>query len=264
MRLASIIVIAHLGLVLLTVLASGWRAPRNERAPEIDRDPVSRSARDFVGFFALAPALAVVGLLAVFGSADLSANAAPLILLSGLFIVVLAGDRIRIYRERVVSFSWLGLLLAPPLLAVMALLFLPWIVASDLRAAQPAASMGRFFADSFQRRTGRPLAIVGGDEQLASLVAQAAPSRPSLYLDRAPERSPWIDAEAIRQNGAILVWRASESDADPPASLKTQFPGLSPELPRAFPRPVQGRLPLIRVGWAIVRPQATPTVQPSR
>jgi len=29
-----------------------------------------------------------------------------------------------------------------------------------------------------------------------------------------------------------------------------------PELPRAFARPVQGLLPLMRVGWAVLRPQA--------
>ena len=28
----------------------------------------------------------------------------------------------------------------------------------DLQVAQPANAMGRFFADSFQRRTGEPLA----------------------------------------------------------------------------------------------------------
>jgi len=27
------------------------------------------------------------------------------------------------------------------------------------------------------------------------------------------------------------------------------------ELPRAFERPVQGRLPLIRIGWGMIRPQ---------
>src|SRR5207248_869619 len=29
-----------------------------------------------------------------------------------------------------------------------------------------------------------------------------------------------------------------------------------PELTRAFARPVQGRLPVIRIGWAMIRPQA--------
>jgi len=31
-----------------------------------------------------------------------------------------------------------------------------------------------------------------------------------------------------------------------------------PEVPRAFARPMQGLLPLIRLGWAVMRPQSRP------
>jgi hypothetical protein len=31
-----------------------------------------------------------------------------------------------------------------------------------------------------------------------------------------------------------------------------------PELPRSFARTVQGRLPLIRLGWSVLRPQPQP------
>jgi hypothetical protein len=31
-----------------------------------------------------------------------------------------------------------------------------------------------------------------------------------------------------------------------------------PEVPRSFARSMQGLLPLIRVGWAMLRPQGTP------
>jgi hypothetical protein len=257
-RFVSTIVVVHLGLVLLTVMASRWRAPRNERVPAIDRNPAPRTARYFVYFFALAPALAAVALLAGLGHVAPLERVAPFIVLSGLLVITLAGDRVLIYRERIVSFSWLGLLVVPPVLTVLSLILLPWIAASDLQAAQPGATMGRFFADSFQRRTGKPLSIVAGDDHLASLIALAAPSRPTVYFDRRPEHSPWVNADLIRRNGAVLVWRASESDATPPAALKAQFPELSPEVPRAFARAVQGRLPLIRIGWAMIRPQAEP------
>jgi len=33
---------------------------------------------------------------------------------------------------------------------------------------------------------------------------------------------------------------------------------LTPEVPRAFERMVNGRQPLLRIGWAIVRPKPTP------
>jgi len=35
-----------------------------------------------------------------------------------------------------------------------------------------------------------------------------------------------------------------------------RFPGLVPEVPRVFERLVNGRQPLLRIGWAIVRPKA--------
>jgi hypothetical protein len=133
-------------------------------------------------------------------------------------------------------------------------LFLPWTFATELAIGQPAATMGRFFADNFQRRTGKPLPYVAGDTRLAALVAFSAPSRPQLYLEDTPPRSPWADAASLRASGAILVWPATDTAGTPPPALKAAFPELVPELPRAFARPIQGFLPLMRVGWAVLRP----------
>jgi hypothetical protein len=60
-----------------------------------------------------------------------------------------------------------------------------------------------------------------------------------------------------RAKGAVIVWPATDTAGTPPESIKANFPDLVVELPRAFDRP--GRLPLLRVGWAVIRPQATPT-----
>ncbi len=35
-----------------------------------------------------------------------------------------------------------------------------------------------------------------------------------------------------------------------------RFPGIVPEVPRAFERAVHGRAPLLRIGWGMIRPQA--------
>ena len=43
-----------------------------------------------------------------------STRVAPLVVLSGLAVVVLAGDQVLLYRERLVSSAWLGLLVLPP------------------------------------------------------------------------------------------------------------------------------------------------------
>src|SRR5262249_23098276 len=46
--LAGILIGAHLGLLLLVVLGSGWPRKRRDTAPEIDRAPVEPLARWFV------------------------------------------------------------------------------------------------------------------------------------------------------------------------------------------------------------------------
>ena len=254
--LCLVLVISHAGAFMLVVLASGWRLRRRERAPEIDRIPLERDARRFVYFFALAPLIVAVAFVIATGRLGPFERAAPLIVLTALAIVAAAGDRIFLYRERLVSSAWLGLLTVPPVLIVVGIVALPWTLAYDVKVGQPANAMGSFFADNFQRRTGRPLGFVAGDMQLASLVALTAPSRPTVYFERMPDRSPWASAADLRLNGGILVWPATDTVGSPPQAIKAQFPEIVPELPRAFARPVQGLLPLMRVGWAVLRPQA--------
>ena len=265
------IVAVHLGLLLLAYLASGFPRRRGERAPEIDRSPVEPAARAFVYFFALAPAVVAVALVALgervpqlaaltsFGSLATLAALAPLVVMSGLAVVLAAGNRVLIYREALVSSSWLALLVAPPVIVVLSLIVVPWTFAKDNRIAQPAVAEAQFFADSYQRRTGKPLQYVSGDARLAPLIAMMAPSgpegRPHVFFAWAPQRSPWATVDDVATHGGVLVWPAQDSNAVP-ADLRTQFPTLVPELPRSFSRAVQGRLPLIRIGWSVLRPQA--------
>ncbi len=252
--LALTVVLTHLGLLLLVVLASGWPRKRHERAPEIDRNPVENYARIYVYFFALAPALIAIVIAFAGNRLGPLERIAPLVVLSGLAVVLAAGERVMLYRERLVSSAWLGLLLAPPALVVFGIVFLPWLARTDLAIAQPANAQGRFFSESFQRRTGKPLTYVTGDMRLAPLVALASPSRPHVYFAWAPERSPWASPADIRAQGGVLVWPATDSAGTPPAELKAQFPEMVPEVPRSFAHAVQGFLPLIRLGWAVIRP----------
>jgi hypothetical protein len=180
---------------------------------------------------------------------------APLVILSGLAVVLAAGDAIRFSRQHVIIAAWFGLLVIPPVMTAAALAILPWLNI-DLRVAQPAQAVARFFSESFERRTGARLQIVTGDPRTAAIVALGAPSRPSVFLSDAPARSPWVSADAIRTKGAIVVWPTTDTAGTPPAALKERFPDLVPEVPRAFERSVQGQLPLLRIGWALIRPQS--------
>jgi hypothetical protein len=255
LRVLAGIVVAHAGIIVLIALASGWPRARPERAPVVEGTQVDLFVRQFVYFFAVAPSLVATLFAALSGRSSPLVGAAPLLVLSGLAIVVAAGDQIRVHRDHTVSHAWSGLLLVPPVIAALLVAVVPWTFRFDLKVAQPAQPMGRFFAESFERRTGRPLEIVAGDPHLAALIALAAPSRPSVLLDASPELSPWIRQDDIKQSGAVIIWSVGDSAGAPPSDIKERFPGLVAEVPRTFERPVQGLLPAMRVGWAVIRPQ---------
>jgi hypothetical protein len=254
LRQIGLIVAAHAGLLVLIGLVAGWPWPRRDPAPVIVRHPVDPFARQFVYFFALTPPFAGTLLAVIIGLSGPVGGIGPLIILSGLAIIVAAGDSITLTRQHIVIAAWFGLLVVPPIMAAVAVVVLPWL-SIDLRVGQPVQAIARFFADSFERRTGLPLQIVGGDPRTAALIALGASSRPSLYFDATPAASPWITSDALNAKGAILAWPTAGTAGTPPAALVGRFPELVAEVPRAFARRVQGSLPLLRIGWALIRPQ---------
>jgi 4-amino-4-deoxy-L-arabinose transferase-like glycosyltransferase len=92
--LAATIILSHVGVGLLVVLASGWRRRRDERAPEIDRNPADGWGRIYVYAFALAPMLIAIGLAAWLDRLGPLTRTGPLIVLTALAIIVASGDRI--------------------------------------------------------------------------------------------------------------------------------------------------------------------------
>jgi hypothetical protein len=257
LKLVGALFAEHTGLVVLVLVAGALVTDRNAAVPEFVRPPVDGFAAMFVYAFALAPAVATTLLAAVLEQADAPGGIGALVILSGLAVIMLAGDTIRIYRQSAAGWTWVGLLVGPPMAAVVGIIVLPWTFAAELKVNEPAAEMGRFFTESFNRRTGRPLSIVAGDGRLGGLVALASPQRPSLLIDGLIERAPWVSEADIRSRGAIVVWPFADGAGTPPAHIRARFPGLVPEVPRAFDRPIQGRLPLFRIGWAMIRPQAS-------
>jgi hypothetical protein len=59
----------------------------------------------------------------------------------------------------------------------------------------------------------------------------------------------------VRKQGAVVIWPASEITGAPPPGITTRFPELVPDVARVFERPVAGRLPALRYGWAVIRPK---------
>jgi hypothetical protein len=249
------LLLAMSGIVVLVALNSGWFSRNPEDAPIIYRPPVDPLARDFVYFFALAPALAGSLISGLFNLDYVAGGTGIALLLSGLAVIVATGDLVQLRRQRILRSVWAFAVVAPALAVIAMTWLLPWTSSSGVTTSLPATAIARFFGDSFERRTNRPLRAVTGDTQLASLISLDA-GRPHLFLDAAPERTPWLTMEKFNQSGGVVVWRASDTDGTPPADIARRFPGLVPEVPRAFEWLVNGRQPLLRIGWGIVRPKA--------
>jgi hypothetical protein len=239
---------------LLAALNTGRFGRNKEEAPIIYRPPVDTLARDFVYFFALAPALAGSLIAGLFDLDGVVGGAGIALMLSGLAAIVATGDLVYLRRQRILRSVWGAAVLAPALVVIAAALFLPWTGSAEVATSLPATDIARFFGDSFERRTNHRLQAVAGDTQLASLIALDR-GRPHLFLDAAPQRTPWLSLTKFNETGGVVVWRALDTSGTPPADLVQRFPGMVPEVPRAFDRLINGRQPVLRIGWAIVRPR---------
>jgi 4-amino-4-deoxy-L-arabinose transferase-like glycosyltransferase len=253
-RILGLLLIGQAGLVIMMVVAaSAFRKPHAEAAL-IERSPPGEFASAFISYFALVPPLLLV-IVAVITGYSGSVSFAPVIILSGIGAVFAAGNIVAIYRQRTAVFTWFVFLLAPPVIAVMTAMLLPWTAVADPRVAMPSKEMGRFFTENFERRTGQKLQFVTGEPALASLIAACSPSRPFVFGDD-PSLLNLQTQDDLFDKGAIVVWRATDSAGTPPIDIRTRFPDLVPEVPRVFERRVEGRLPQLRLGWAMIRPKA--------
>jgi hypothetical protein len=248
------LLLAMSGIVLLVILNSGWFGRKVEEAPIIYRPPVDPLARDFVYYFAIGPALGGSLIAGIFNLDGVTGGTAVALLMWGLAAIVATGDLVYLRRQRLLRMVWALALLAPAFAVISTTLFLPWTTATEVPTSLPAKAIARFFGDSFERRTNQRLRAVAGEPNLASLVSLDN-GRPHLLLDATPERTPWLNTVKFSETGGVVVWRASDTSGTPPPDIAKRFPGLVPEVPRAFEWFVNGRQPLLRIGWAIVRPK---------
>src|SRR6202021_1233701 len=131
------------GLALLGGLNSGGFPRKPEDAPIIYRPPVDPLARDFVYFFAIAPALAGSLISGLFDLDRVAGGAGVALLMSGLAVIVAAGDLIALRRQRVLRSVWAAAIVAPALAVIVTTLFLPWAGSADLAGRRPASFVSR-------------------------------------------------------------------------------------------------------------------------
>jgi hypothetical protein len=252
--LAGGLLLGMSGILILIALNSQLFSSAPVEAPIIYRPPVDALARDFVYFFAIAPPLAGTLISGFFGFERVVGGSGVALLMSGMAIIVATGDLVYLRRQRLLRAIWAAIIVAPALAVIAGTLFMPWAGGGEVATSLPARSIAQYFGESFERRTNQRLPAVTGDAQIASLIALNA-GRPHLMLDATPQRTPWLTPARFNETGGIVVWRASDTVGAPPPAIAQRFPGLIPEVPRAFEWLVNGRQPLLRIGWAVVRPK---------
>jgi hypothetical protein len=251
------LLLAMAGIALLVVVNSRFVSRKPEDAPIIYRPPVDPLARQYVYFFALAPGLLGSQIAALFGLDHVVGGSGIALSMSGLAVVIATGDLIYLRRQQILRTAWAAAVAAPALAVIAATFIQPWTGRAELATSLPATDIAKYFGDSFERRTNRPLQAVAGDPQLAALIGMGS-SRPHLFLDATPQRTPWVTPAKFAELGGVVVWRAADTAGKPPDDIAKRFPDIVPELPRAFERMIAGRQPLLRIGWAIVRPKPAP------
>src|SRR5205807_682717 len=141
------------GMVLLVVINSSWFGRNTEEVPIIYRPPVDPLARDFVYFFAIAPALAGSLISGLFDLGGIVGGAGIALMLSGLAAIVATGDLVQLRRERLLRSVWTAAVIAPAIAAFATTIFQPWSGSGEVATSMPATAIARFFGDSFERRT---------------------------------------------------------------------------------------------------------------
>src|SRR5436190_1154687 len=142
------LMLAMSAIVLLAILNSGRFARRAEDAPIIYRPPVDPLARDFVYFFAVAPSLLGAVISGLFDLHSVAGGAGVALLMSGLAVVVAAGDMLHLRRQRVLRSTWAAAVVAPALVVLATTLFVPWTGSGEVATSLPARAIARFFGDS--------------------------------------------------------------------------------------------------------------------
>lgn len=102
----------------------------------------------------------------------------------------------------------------------------------------------------------QPLTLVAGDPWLAGNIGFYAAGRPAVILEAEPALNPWLTAERLANEGAIIVWRLPPEQpvTHVPDWLAARFPTAQIQQPLSLPPQALFSLPGAPVGWAILPP----------
>jgi len=77
--------------------------------------------------------------------------------------------------------------------------------------AEPRQAIAEAVTGMWRTATGRPLALVAGDQRLASAAVILSPDHPQAWPSFNPVHAPWVDPAAAARNGFIALCRAGDA-----------------------------------------------------
>src|SRR6516164_5434606 len=107
------LLLAMAGIWILVLLNGGWFSRAPEDAPIIYRPAVEPLARDFVYYFAIAPALAGSLISGLFDLDRVTGGSGITLLMSSLGAIVATGDLVHLRRQRLLRSVWAVIIIVP-------------------------------------------------------------------------------------------------------------------------------------------------------
>jgi hypothetical protein len=139
----------------------------------------------------------------------------------------------------------------------------PWLHYGK-RVHFPGRDLSEHVTSAWQERFHTPLLYVVGDTWLTGNVAYYMPvesldMRPHIYIGGEFRRSPWIQMEAFKRAGSVLLWCGGNCDNEDyakkiPPHLLQGFPTAEVQEPMKFTWQTRFRVKQAIIGWAFVLP----------
>jgi len=251
-RMPLALMLGHFGFALIIFLATVYATGGKENAPVFIREQTTLSTRRSIVLLAIIPALLALVALYVLAQPVRQQFFSPLLMLSGIAVVLIGGNKLVIRRQRLVGVIALIFLLAPIIMQLVFSLTPGWF-GENRSANWPATAAARTFTEIYHTRTGRPLEYLAGERIAAAQIAAISTDRPHIFIDADRTASPWIDDAEFKKKGGVVFWHIRGADNAPPAELRNRLPAFAEEAPLRLPWARGGGDP-VRIGWAIVPP----------
>jgi hypothetical protein len=197
----------------------------------------------------------------VFGIELQSAWGAPLVILSGPFLMAFLNPRQLYFKRFIKTLTAFVFIFAIGYLICATLV--PSLTGSWKRINFPGRDLARVAKDEWSARYDSPLKISIGDVWLAGNIAFYCPQdiTPSVYIDASTKASPWLNDDLVRLQGAVVAWMSDKRGKSPQAlddssmaSLARRFPSIEELAPIRLNARWPGGSAPVYVGMAIIPP----------